>query len=291
MSSICIIGLGWLGFPLAKTLQTKNHCITGTVRSLHKTHLISKALNVIVEHFDLYANSPVNTNNLHNSLNNAEVVIINVPPGRKNFRAELYIENMQKLIKQAFAASCEQLIFVSTTGVFSNSNTIVTNTTVADAETPSGAAHIEIENHLLTHYANATTIIRPAGLVGPNHKLSNITPDPTALKVRHPIYTLCHKTGLERAYDPVNLVHLDDVISVICAVIEQRCVSQTLNVSASQHPTRGEYYKWCAQQLNLPIPGFLKDNKKRQVGKTIDASDTFSLLNLSPSFDSPYDML
>ena len=100
-----------------------------------------------------------------------------------------------------------------------------------------------------------------------------------------------HKTNIEKGHDPVNLVHLDDVIAVIVAAIEQKDTGQALNVSATEHPTRKEYYEWCAKQLNLPMPGFLEDNKKRQIGKIIDASDTYSLLGLVPNYNSPYKML
>lgn len=291
MSSICIIGLGWLGFPLAETLQAKNHQIKGSVRSPNKQNIIEKKANFKVDLFNLYAEQYANTLPTLQCLQDSEVVIINIPPGSINFQAGLYIQNMQGLTHQAFDSGCKHLVFVSTTGVFSKDHDVVTNTSVADSKTPSGAAHIAIENFLSKNYAKRSTIIRPAGLIGPNQSFEENEYASSGTKFRHPIYTLCHKTNIEKGNDPVNLVHLDDVIAVIVAAIEQKCTGQALNVSATEHPTRKEYYEWCAKQLKLPIPGFLEDNKKRQMGKIIDASDTYSLLGLVPNYNSPYKML
>ncbi|MFT6777341.1 MAG: hypothetical protein ACJAV1_001258 [Paraglaciecola sp.] len=88
----------------------------------------------------------------------------------------------------------------------------------------------------------------------------------------------------------VNLVHQHDVIHSIECIIKNAVWGQTLVLSASKHPTRKDYYKWAAEQLNLAAPAFIEEIGQPS-GKLIDAGKSLDILGIFLKYPSPYDML
>ena len=86
-----------------------------------------------------------------------------------------------------------------------------------------------------------TTVLRPAGLVGPN---------------RPPGRFYAGKKDIPGGSAPVNLVHLDDVIGAIQNILEQNAWGGTYNLCATKHPTKAQFYTQAAQSLGLPLPQF-----------------------------------
>jgi nucleoside-diphosphate-sugar epimerase len=282
-----IMGLGWLGIPLARSLMQYGANVSGTVTTLQKQSMLSEA-SFDTDIFNLYQainQQSSNSNKAISSRFEHSNLIINIPPGRKNFERKTFVVAMLNLIDYAMDAGLQKVIFISTTSVFGGHSGVVTNKSKVLPTTQSGAAHAEIEEYLLVHYKNRSNIIRPAGLVGPNSIGSNTH------KTRHPIYSLCQKSNIPKGNDPVNLVHQADLIQAIVSLLTRKVEAHSFNLSAIEHPTRQDYYQWCAKKLSLPMPTFANDTKKRQLGKLIDAQDTFSSLHIKPIFASPFDML
>lgn len=312
--NVHIMGLGWLGLALAKTLMNMKANVSGSVRDIDKQKRLQHSF-LSVDHFDLYKSINTQTTCSHQALatrfENASLVL-NIPPGRKHFTKESFVSNMTALIDYAMASGLRQLVFISTTSVFGNQYTIVDSSTALLPNTESGEAHQEIEAHLASHYSTRSKILRPSGLVGPNvdetcyeiadepaiatrnshsENVSSVSAKPSRTCFRHPIFTLCHKSDIPNGKDPVNLIHRDDVITAILTVLTKDISAHAFNLSAGDHPCRQEYYQWCAKQLSLPQPHFLPDTKKRQLGKLIDASRSFTDLGFTPQYASPYAML
>ncbi len=279
------MGLGWLGLALAHSLKSSNIKVSGTVTSSQKQDLLLTQ-EIQADLFNLYLDSPKLTNNQFDNLAiynqiSATTLVLNIPPGRQNFQPVRFVDAMITLIDSLMLKGLKKLIFISTTSVFCEEQSVVTNASVPVPATESGKAHFKIEQHLFKHYANASAVLRLSGLVGPN-------PDGS---LRHPIFVLSKKQNIAKGKDVVNLVHQADVIAAITQLINNNAHPHSLNLAAADHPTRSDYYSWCAQQLGLPQPGFAPDNKKRQQAKLIDASQTFSCLGIEPIYKSPYDML
>lgn len=99
------------------------------------------------------------------------------------------------------------------------------------------------------------SIVRPAGLVGPN---------------RQPGRFFAGKKQLEGGSAPVNLVHQEDVIGAILMILENRSWGKIYNLCAIEHPKRSEFYAQAAQSLNLEAPEFT--NLPGFAFKTIDGT-------------------
>lgn len=304
-----IIGLGWLGMPLAETLIRRSFFVAGSVSSTEKLEYLkniqaSSADNSLKSLrftcFNLYEQNNVALKQeeplseiLGDSLKDASV-IVNIPPGRRNFNRSLYVDKMIHLFEDLFTGGALQLIFISTTSVFNGHNTIINNQSPLAPTTESGYAHQTLEQFLFTHYPDLSCVIRPSGLVGPNHPISTKKTDS---HYRHPIFSMSKKTDISRGLDPINLIHRDDLNECIHACIDQNKTNAAYNLAAALHPTRYEYYTWCAKQLGLSMPQFRQEDlnetfiTEHGVNKIIDASDTCSELGLELKYPSPFDML
>ena len=281
--SVHIIGLGWLGLPLAKQLLNEGMKVSGTVTSNEKRQqLLDKGLDV--DKFDLYCPFSSQYSDFKIKIKerflNANLVL-NIPPGRKEFHLQKFVTSMLSLIDVAMDAGLKNLIFISTTSVYGKQNGIINTASILSPSTDSAKAHQQIEHHLDLNYPKRYKILRPAGLIGPN-------PDGT---LRHPVFTLCRKPNITEGNDPVNLVHQADVIQVISTLIIKESNESVYNLAALEHPSREDYYTWCAQKLNLQRPMFTEDTKKRQLGKLIDASETYNSLGIQAKYPSPFTML
>ena len=85
------------------------------------------------------------------------------------------------------------------------------------------------------------------------------------------------RKNIENPEASINLIHLDDCIGIVEAIIEKDCWEETFNAVSPHHPTRKEYYTQKAIALNLPSPEF--DETKSSIGKTISSQKTERVLN------------
>jgi nucleoside-diphosphate-sugar epimerase len=299
-----IIGLGWLGSPLGLYFKSAGHTVAGTTRNAEKAEsLTNQGIQTVL--FDLYENDAIDLP--HELFKNAYVVI-NIPPGRKNFEPILFIERMKRLFDYAHQHAAVHICFISTTSVFGELEGRVAHNSPFAPNTASGNAHVELERYLkelasaydVTLNPNLRTngfscsVLRLAGLVGND---------------RHPISTLSQKSNIAMGKNPVNLVHQEDVIRVISAVLQNSGEKGSLNeaemttsspfennffaanLCSLEHPSREQYYTWCAEQKGIRVPQFSPDNRARVNGKWIDAEHTINKLGLKLRYPSPYDML
>jgi nucleoside-diphosphate-sugar epimerase len=268
---IAVIGCGWLGLPLAISLKESVNNFVATCRSEQKASELTQ-LGFNAEKFELGNEL---THDRLAKLFAAKVLVLNIPVGRKSLKIGNFVQYMQTLLKHAANSQIQNLIFISTTSVYGDITGIVTEHSPAYAQTQSGQINLAVEGLVSEHFAGRSTIIRPAGLVG---------------KERHPAKYLAGKTGLLNPNTVVNLVHQHDVIQSIECVIKNDIWGHTLVLSASEHPTRQDYYTWAAEQLNIPTPSFIEEVGSPD-GKLIDASASLAILGMHLKYASPYDML
>lgn len=269
--NITIIGGGWLGLPLAQELQCGGHHIITTKRS-EQGVLEIKAQGIEATHYNL--GDKLDDIRLA-PLFESELLIINIPPGRKNFKPEQYIDDMKELISHASDGDVEKLIFVSTSAVYGNQNRTVYEYSTVDPKTQSAKAHVDAEHHIRITFGDNGTIIRLSGLVNND---------------RHPAKSLSGRTDIANGQQVVNLIHRSDVISAIEKIIQQEVYGQTLHLAASEHPTRAEYYVAAAKKMGISEPSFLLDESVGK-GKSINCELTLSELDLKLKYPSPFDML
>jgi len=268
---ISVVGCGWLGLPLSISLQASGHNIVATCRSRQKAKELSK-LGFDAKTFELgdeLIQAPLA------ALFASKVLVLNIPVGRKVPKTEYFLQHMHALLKHAAISQIQNIIFISTTSVYGDNCGLITEQSPTDPQTQSGQINLAIEVMVREFFADRSTIIRPAGLVGHD---------------RHPANYLAGESGLLNPDNVVNLVHQDDVVCAIQTVVEKGIWGQTLHLSALEHPTRAEYYTWAAKELSLNPPNFVK-SEGIPLGKRIDASNSLQVLGLSLKYPSPFEML
>lgn len=139
-----------------------------------------------------------------------------------------------------------RLIFISSTSVYEDTPGPVD-------ELSSRKQHLltEEENWVLKTFPEAS-ILRPGGLMG---------------RGRHPGKILSARTGLKAPLHPVNLIHIDDLVGSILAVMEKGILG-VVNVVCDEHSTRKEFYQGYCKRNALPLPDF--DESDQSSGKIVN---------------------
>ncbi|MEZ4883210.1 MAG: SDR family oxidoreductase [Chitinophagales bacterium] len=243
MNTISIIGCGWLGLPLAQYLQKQNFTIKGSTTTLSKMENLS-AMGIESYLLQLQDDGTLPQEQMDNlmELLKTDVLIFNIPPGRKNPDVEASFLAKIKTLTQAMEGSpLQKMLFVSSTSVYSLQNQIATESDVLQPIKSSGKALLKAEE-LLQDVPNVeTTVLRLAGLFGPNRPAGRF---------------LAGKQNLTNGKGKVNLVHLEDCMEVIFQVIRQGKWGEVYNVCSDEHPTREEFYTAAAKKLGLVPPTF-----------------------------------
>lgn len=233
---IAIIGLGWLGLPLAKSLHAKGYDIIGsTTRSEKLMRLLDSKLSVRI--------IKVEKNGLLGDWNrfieDVDLLIINLPPGGAENNQSDYPQKINQVVSRCDATL--KVIFVSSTSVYGDNNEIVTEESSTEPTKVSGEAVLAAEKLVLAHFGKNATIVRFAGLIGEN---------------RHPGRFLDAGTLLTNPAGKVNLIERSDCIRLIEAIYEQQKFGEIYNGCSDAHPTREEFYTKAAYNVSLAAPTF-----------------------------------
>ncbi len=252
---ISILGCGWLGFPLAKKLIETNYKVKGSTTSENKLEVL-KAHKI--EPFLIKLSEDKITGNLSEFLNDSEILIIDIPPGlRKTTEISVgktFLNKIKTLLPFIENSTIEKVIFVSSTSVYGDSVSIptVTEESVLHPDTESGKQLVEVEDLFRNNTHFETTIIRFGGLIGED---------------RNAIKMLTGKTNVANPEAPINLIHQEDCIGIICEMLKQNRWQETFNAVAPFHPTRKTYYTQKAITLNLQKPEFSEN--QQSIGKIV----------------------
>ncbi|CZF77997.1 NAD dependent epimerase/dehydratase family protein [Grimontia celer] len=266
--TVSISGCGWLGLALAEHLHHVGYAVTGSKRSSASLETLkSKHINGVV--FDIFSEKrDLSSQPLFES----DVFVANIPPGRRTVDGNEFVSAMKNLVDTAKSGGVKQFIFISTTSVYGSVTGIVKESTACEPSTESGKAHREIENYVLKEFGEHGVVLRLSGLIGDE---------------RHPGKHLAGRENVSGGLDPVNLIHREDCIQAISAIIALERGGEIFHLSATDHPTRSEFYRWAAKGLDLKEPVFIEDGGE---GKVIESAQTLEILGLTLKYPSPFDM-
>ena len=258
---IVIIGCGWLGFPLAKSLVKKGLKVKGTTTSKDKLRELLEN-NIEAEYLKITPEGI--SGNIHKILSECDVLVLNIPPGLRKNPTHNHVAQIKNLIPYIEASLIKKVLFVSSTSVFADEETFpeITEGTVPNPQSESGKQLLMVEKLLQANSGFNTAILRFAGLFGDD---------------RHPAKQLSGKTQLKNATAPVNLIHLKDAVEIIHKIIELDVFGETFNASTSPHPTKEIYYSEVCKTLNLSVPKYDHDQKNK--GKIILSDKLERILN------------
>lgn len=258
MAQISILGCGWLGFPLAKTLLENGFTVNGSTTSDEKLSVLK---NLGIQSYLIVLSENETVGNLNDFLENSKILIIDVPPKLRGSATENFVAKIRNLIPFIEKSSVENVLFISSTSVYGEDNLVVTEETELNPDTESGRQLVQAEQLLQNNPNFKTTILRFGGLIGED---------------RHPIKFLAGRTNLDNPNAPINLIHQKDCIGIILKIMELDCWNETFNAAAPSHPSRKDYYTQKAIEFNLALPEF--NSVTLTFGKTILSSKVENIL-------------
>lgn len=245
LTQISILGCGWLGFPLAVSLQRKGFHIQGSTTSEVKT---ADLKNAGIAPFLIRLNTEKISGEVTAFLNGSQLLIINVPPGMRGNSPELFSSKIEKLISYIEKSTVKSVLFVSSTSVFGDAQGAVDENTLPEPDTLSGKDLWKTEKLLQASTHFKTTIIRFGGLIGSD---------------RHPVYYLAGKSNLKNGNALVNLIHQKDCIAIIEQIIQSEFFGNTIHGVQPFFQTKKEFYTAEAKKLKLPTPVFMDDKTEQ----------------------------
>ncbi|WP_075343186.1 NAD(P)-binding domain-containing protein [Tenacibaculum agarivorans] len=262
---ISILGCGWLGLPLAEFLIDKGYTVKGSTTSQQKEETL-KERNIIPFVFKL--GESYDKTLINDFFSDSEVIIINFPPKRIPDIFNIYQEQIKEVLP--YIQPEQKVIFVSSTSVYQNTNDWVTETLENKPEKESGKAVLAVEQLLQLHIKNNLTVLRLAGLIGYD---------------RVPGRFLANKKEVTNGKAPINVIHQDDCIGLVDAIITQNIWGEIFNGCADEHPLRETFYILAAEKAGLVPPEF-KQSESIQF-KKISNTKSKSVLNYSYKYPDP----
>lgn len=253
MKRVAIVGLGWLGMPLALELQSRGWQVTGSKTSADG---VEAARMCGIDCYQLKLDPALicESDDLE-ALLSVDALVVTLPARRSGAGSGFYLQAVQELVDSALARGVPRIIFTSSTSVYGAQQGVVNERTAMSPQTDSARSLCELESWLHSLPGTQVDILRLAGLVGPG---------------RHPGRFFAGKQAPD-GQSVVNLVHLVDVIGAIRVLLEAPGGGRRYNLAAPGHPTRGEFYPLMARQLGLEPPVFLSE-EGRPRGKRVDGN-------------------
>ncbi len=275
-STALIAGCGYVGLRAARLWTRRGIRTNAITRSNEKAALLrADGIHPIVADFS-------SGNELLN-LPDADVVLWSVGFDRSPdaTRQAAWIDGLRTLLASLpMRAASRRVLYTSSTSVYGDGG-VVDEDTVPNPTSESAQACFVAEN-ILSDFAARTgttvSILRLAGIYGPDRLLRRI----------------CDlRAGVPLTAEPdewLNLVHVDDVVSVIDAVSRCENPPRLMNVVAAGSVTRRTYYTTLARLVNAPAPTFenadpLSLSERRRGGNRRVTSRIRSELPVTFQFD------
>lgn len=268
MKKVAIVGLGWLGMPLAMSLTARGWQVTGTKTTQDG---VEAARMSGIESYPLRLEPELvcETDDL-DALMDVDALVITLPARRSGPGEDFYRQAIQEVVDSALAYHVPRIIFTSSTSVYGNVHGIVKENTPRNPVTASGRILKELEDWLHNLPGTSVDILRLSGLVGPG---------------RHPGRFFAGKTAPD-GQQGVNLVHLEDVIAAITLLLQAPKGGHIYNICAPSHPARNVFYPQMARLLGMEPPHFL-ESQSNDKGKIIDGSRICNELGFEYQYPDP----
>lgn len=262
--AVSIVGCGWLGRALGRSLSLQGYDVRGSTRTKEKLALL-KEEGIQPFIFDATRRE----DEVAQDLFMADIIVINIPPGRRNPNVIAnHPKEIKHIIESAKRGSIKELIFISSTGVYGNTKDWADEKTILDPVRNSGKA-LEKAEILISKDTLPFTILRMSGLIGGERQPSNWVKG---------------KEDIPFGNTPVNMINRPDCVRAIQIVIDQSAENEIYNLTAGQHPTRSIFYTAQCEKAGVRVPTF-----QDEVGphKLVSNNKFRSRYNFEYQFDDP----
>lgn len=234
MTKISIVGLGWLGLSLAKLLKAKGHVVVGSTTTAEKQ---SRLLDQGVETVE-FSLVPFPQGNGFQALFATEVLVINIPPRSRTTDGEMYLEQLKYLRSMVDQSNIQQVLFVSSTGIYSNQKRSEPYTEDEVITSQTAGNIILLKGETLFRGCKESTIVRFGGLVGDD---------------RIPGKYVAGRENVNGS-SRVNYIYRSDAAKMLCWIIESELWNETFNGVAPIHPLRKDIVDRNVKDLGLEPP-------------------------------------
>ncbi|MFQ9134239.1 MAG: hypothetical protein ACLR5Y_00950 [Haemophilus parainfluenzae] len=214
MKSVAIVGLGWLGLPLALHLKELGWCVKGSKQSPDDAQKLHQ-LGIETYPFSLSDEMKRLPDHIR-PLFNVDALIITLPPS--SFSSQQYCEYLAFLTNQAKKQGVQHVLFTSSTSVFPDISGQFDEGSQLSAETEMGKTLMQAEHCLFQSGISHCDILRLAGLIG---------------KQRNPVKFLAGKCNLKQGYSPVNLASRGLHSSYYCLTHESKWIANLSSLRAN----------------------------------------------------------
>ena len=248
---ISIVGLGWLGKPLAEALKAQGRKVKGTTTSIQKSEVLAKEGydNVVLKF------SPYPEGNGYQRIFDTDVLIVNIPPRTKTAQPTFHPEQIKFLKEMILQHKVPKVIYVSATSVYPDLNQTARESDSLTKENTGNIALFDAESLLWKDRQYDLTVVRFGGLLGVD---------------RIPGRYFSGKEDVEGT-SPVNYIHRDDAVRFISWIVEKELWNDTYNGVTPLHPSRKEVYEKNASQIGFEPPKSY-DNSGRKPWKKISGN-------------------
>ena len=267
MKKVSIIGLGWLGEATGLLLQTQGYEVLGSSTRPEKVEILRKKGLDAVQ----FCLTPAPEGTGYQRLFDSEILVVTLPPRSRQVDGELYLQQLASLRELITESSVKQLIFISSTGIYSNENKAVPYTEEEVSESTAGNAILYRAEALMKSPSNyQLTVLRMGGLMGADRIPGT------------------YFSGREQVvgHTRVNFIHQVDAAEIIAWVIKKGLWNQTFNGVAPEHPLRRELYQHNSSALGIPLPASFQEAADEEVGRLI-SSDKLLATGFAFEFPNP----
>lgn len=165
MKKVAIVGLGWLGMPLAMSLAAKGWQVTGSKTTRDGVEA-ARMCGIDGVELRLEPELVCDADDL-DTLMNVDALVITLPARRSGPGESFYLQAMQEIVDSALAHHVPRIVFTSSTSVYGEVEGVVKETSERRPVTASGQVLKELEDWLHNLPGTQVDIVRLAGLVGP----------------------------------------------------------------------------------------------------------------------------
>ena len=261
--TVGILGCGWFGMALAKALQADGFEVKGSTTTAAKFELLKQA-HVIPYLIDLDKEKA----NLAADFFECDILFICITP-KVNSAAVPYATKI-KTIANCALNKVKHLVMISSTGVFEDGNFSVDEHTVPQPKNAAGLALLAAENVLKVEHSFTSTIIRFAGLIGPERNLA-----------KH----FAGKNDIGNGLAPINLIHLSDCIGLCKKIIEKEAFGGIYHGVSPHHPSRKEFYTQACIASGFVKPTFTAEKLSWKQVDSINVPDILDYKYLYNNWD------
>ncbi|NVM62094.1 nucleoside-diphosphate-sugar epimerase [Mucilaginibacter sp. SG538B] len=249
-TKISILGCGWYGSALAKGLIADGMQVKGSTTSTAKMdNLAALGIRPYVVNF-----SP--GEEIYDAdFFDCDILWISIPPKSRSGEGDIFLQKVKGIVHAIKRFAIQQVIFVSSTGVYADNNRHVNEETDPQPNTEAGRILFEAEKLFRAEDGFKTTIIRFAGLIGPG---------------RDPGRFFAGKKEIPNGDAPVNLIHLDDCIGISKTILAKQAFGYLFNGCSPKHPAKADFYTQAALDSGFEKPEFIRELKEWKVVESIN---------------------